>query len=268
MKLLTWPNGLGGGQRLSVFRQMLGFEHTTDPTDPDITVAIHYNKLNRRVYPKELAALEERGIKVWNKDVLNVKKDYVDDIFTEVFGYSLRLDPTKHRGMAVIKTSQQAVHGGKLIECPIPEWRVDVKPRMSGNGEPHYRQYQKFIDTRISKELIRDYRILYMARQPVMLFEKHIESRCLFHVPKGAYLDIRPTPNLYPSFSSDEIAKIGEFVEAFKLDFGEIDVLRQNSDGKIYIVDINDLPCGSVTNVIEPEIVKYLADEFKRLMLC
>ena len=140
MKLLVAPNGIGGGQRISWYRKLLDFEWTSDYNDPDISSAIYYDKRNKLQYPHELfKPIEERGIHVWNKHLKSIKKDYVDDVFTSAFGYSLRVDPTTHRGMCGVKTSQNAIHNIKFVECPIKPWQVDRRARMSALGEPHYR---------------------------------------------------------------------------------------------------------------------------------
>ena len=37
-----------------------------------------------------------------------------------------------------------------------------------------------------------------------------------------------------------------EFCEKMGLDLGEIDAIRDNSTGKLYIIDVNDIPGGAV----------------------
>jgi hypothetical protein len=45
-------------------------------------------------------------------------------------------------------------------------------------------------------------------------------------------------------FSAEELLKIHQFAVLSKLDFGELDILRDTNDGKIYIVDVNNTPYG------------------------
>jgi hypothetical protein len=42
--------------------------------------------------------------------------------------------------------------------------------------------------------------------------------------------------------SPDEITKLIAFCSQSGLDYGEIDVLRYRSDGRIYVVDVNNTP--------------------------
>jgi hypothetical protein len=272
MKLLTYPAGIGGGQRLSHFREILGFKHTTDPTEKDITHAIYYDKKNRKDYPKEVfKPVTDCGIRVINRGLVSTKKDYVYDVFKDVFGYDIRVDPTKHRGMCLVRSSQNAIHQGKFVDCPIEDWQVDRKPRISGTGEPHYRQYVKIIDTRISKVLKREYRLMVIGRKPAMLFEKRMDIKAMFHVASGEYSEILPYKcylHYLPKFTQEEADKIVAFIDAMDLDFGELDILRSNYDGRIYIVDVNDICAGQLFSYIPRELVIELAEQFKETFRC
>jgi hypothetical protein len=46
------------------------------------------------------------------------------------------------------------------------------------------------------------------------------------------------------ALSADEISNIGKFARSIGLDYGELDVLRDRDDGRIYIVDANKTPTG------------------------
>jgi len=269
MKLLLYPNSIGGGQRLSIFREILGFQHTTDPTEEGITHAIYYDKKNRKDYPADVfKPVTDKGIKVINSKIVSNKKGYVYDVFERVFGYTIRVDPTKHIGMCLVRSEQNAIHQGKFIECPIKDWQVDREPRISGTGEPHYRQYVKIIDTRISKALKRDFRVMIFNREPYMLFEKHMDVKAMFHVVSGEFNQILPCYGLASKFTPDEIEKIQEFINAMELDFAEIDILRDNSTGLIYIIDVNDVCAGGLLNYIPRDIVVELANKFKDTFAC
>lgn len=45
-------------------------------------------------------------------------------------------------------------------------------------------------------------------------------------------------------FSGIEKEKILAFTEKFGLDYGEVDVLRDNDDGRLYVIDVNNTPFG------------------------
>ncbi len=60
-------------------------------------------------------------------------------------------------------------------------------------------------------------------------------------------------------------ARIKQFAEKLGLDFGELDVLRDVDNGKIYIVDVNNTPCGPPNHLAKAEsarAIQILSDSF------
>ena len=45
-------------------------------------------------------------------------------------------------------------------------------------------------------------------------------------------------------FTSQEIEDLNAFAESIELDFGQLDVCRDNRSGRIYVVDPNNTPFG------------------------
>ena len=71
-------------------------------------------------------------------------------------------------------------------------------------------------------------------------------------------------------FSEDELAKISRFCHKMQLDFGGLDILRDNQDGRIYIVDVNKTDMGPPFALPLKEklrAVDILAKQFKSVML-
>lgn len=249
----------------------LGVKSTNDIDDPDVTHVMHYNYANRvDECPAELLQkAQELGVPVINEHLLNIKKDYIDDLFTDVFGYSIRLDPTKHRGFCFKRSSQNAIHMGKFVECPISSSEIDREPRYSTKGEPHYRMYVKIIDTRISHDKIRDFRIAVMGGKVVQLYEKHMDSTCIFHPKKDKYYAAWAYDNMDKYFSHEEQGLIQEFITRSGASFTEIDILRNNNDGRMYICDSNPAPGGGLFNRLPngDAVIKKLANIFKETYL-
>lgn len=265
MKVLYYPSKCIPGHRLWYYTNHLKVDRSNDLNDNDIDVVHHHDYKNERPYPNFFTPFKERGINIINENLVNIKKDHIDDIFSGVFGYSLRINPTEHYGAMVKKGTQNGVHSGKVILGPLPAHMVDTKEYKSGTGVVHTRMYTKFIDTRISHDTIRDYRIVVMGGDPVLLFEKHIQSTSLFHVNKEDRFSVMPHINLFPSFKVEEVNKISQFIKAANVDFAEIDVLRDNSTDQIYIIDINDIPMGPIwDHTKDPDgVLDYLAQTYK-----
>jgi len=75
-----------------------------------------------------------------NAGATDISKSRVQRVFHEVFGYSLEVDPTTHRGPMVCKAETNAVHDGRIVEGPIdrPEagavYQVVVDNTVGGGG--------------------------------------------------------------------------------------------------------------------------------------
>jgi hypothetical protein len=55
------------------------------------------------------------------------------------------------------------------------------------------------------------------------------------------------------ALSAEELAKCITFARSIGLDYGELDVLRDRTDGRIYIVDANNTPYGPPNHLPGPE---------------
>jgi hypothetical protein len=269
MKLFTWPNKPVPGQRLTKYLEILNIPWTQDTADPDISWLMHYNYSNREDSCPDLLRKMSFDLEmpIINESLLNIRKDYVDDVFTEVFGYSLRLDPTQHWGMCIEKSTQNAIHRGRFIQCPITPGMIDRKVYPSKSGEPHVRMYVKMIDTRIDEETIRDFRVAVMGAEPVALFEKHLGMKSFFHPFKENKFEAFAFDNMTPYFSDYEIDQTKMFIKKMGIEFAEIDILRDNSTGLMYIIDVNPVPAGGLFNLIGGPFVEKLANTFKTMHL-
>lgn len=155
----------------------------------------------------------------------DVSKSRVTEVFEQVFGYSLRIDPETHTGPAVEKSELNGAHDGRIIECP--------RPRRSGCV------YQRLIETGDSG-FVEDLRAPCVGGRLVTVF---IKRR-----PKPQrFANLNTTVRLAAPadlFSLTELNQIEAFARAMELDWGGLDILRDGASGRIYIVDVNktDMP--------------------------
>ena len=225
---------------------------TTNDINEEVDAVFHWDFKNESVVSDEVLKLNKP---IFNAGCLNVKKDYVDKCFTKVFGYSSFIDPLTHKGQCVKKSTQQAVHGGKIIDCPID--KIDDRPIVSKGGIVHKRIYQKLIDNTVSEEeikeigyefkndnkvLLKEYRVTYCFgkigvfvryKEPVNRFHPYYMKRSMLVYKKGKV------------FTDKEYEKIIEFSKIFSFDFADMDILI-DSDGKMYIIDVNNIATGSI----------------------
>ena len=184
----------------------------------------------------------------------NVTKSHVDKVFKSVFGYSSMAN-TERPGMCVRKSEDQAAHDGKFMQTPLIREKGYI--------------YQIPIDNRISQRWIRDIRVpVFLGKVPI-LFIKDRTIEITFDTGRGEKNYNMADPLEY--LSKDELAKIIEFSYKIGLDLGEIDTIRDNSTGKLYIIDVNDIPGGEVFNKIkggrywEQYLTKYLKKQINKL---
>lgn len=162
-----------------------------------------------------------------NSGCIDISKNNVDEKFKIVFGYSLLVDPISYSGECVIKSDMNAMHDGKIIKCPVDEAAKDVV-------------YQKIIDNSFDENYVKDIRVpVFKDSIPFVYFKfkKHTNR----FTNKVDHVEVHKTEEI---FTKLELNNILSFAEKIKLNYGELDVLRDNKDGKIYIIDVNKTPWG------------------------
>lgn len=170
--------------------------------------------------------------KVINLGSRDISKDVVDEQMQKAFGYSTRIDPTAFEGIAVRKSLKNAVHDGQSIECPC-------------EPEPGF-IYQRLIDSSVSENEVMDLRIPVVGGTIPLLYRNYRTKTDRFkNVPDRAELEVDVASQL----STQETERILSFCSIAGLDFCELDVLRDKSDGQIYIVDANNTPQGPPRNL-------------------
>jgi len=164
---------------------------------------------------------------ILNINCKDISKKYIDSIFEMVFGYGLNIDPKKFHWKGVKKSNLNAKHDGIIINCPVEKIEDDFI-------------YQKILDNHFDDKLVYDIRVPVVKDVVpfVYLKFKMIEERFTNNISKSSLEET----NKY--LSDDEVKKIIMFCYKIGLDYGELDVIRNKEDNKIYIVDVNNTPWG------------------------
>lgn len=164
---------------------------------------------------------------VVNINCNDISKSYVNLVFKEVFGYSTAVDPLTFEGTCVQKSNMNALHDGKIIHCPIKE--VDDK-----------NIYQILVDNEVDDGFVMDIRVpVFKHVIPfVFLYFRPIEVRFSAAITRIKIVEVSEV------FTEEESKNIIRFCDKMGLDYGELDVLRNKKDGRIYIVDANTTPHG------------------------
>lgn len=205
---------------LYIILHSLGYKITSDP-NAKADVMISFADTTIRKEDPTLARLREKH-KVVNIDCTDISKEKVERVFKEVFGYGMSVDPRTHKGKCVRKSSANGKHDGKVIDCP-------------SESEEGY-IYQKVINNQYG-DTVTDFRTLIMNGTMPYLFRRYRSAYDRFDHTK-----IFTPANAIDCFSPEEMEKIFLFCDKFGLDNGELDILRDRDDGKLYIVDVNNTP--------------------------
>jgi GT2 family glycosyltransferase len=197
----------------------------TDPRAPcDLAIAWDTNTFRDR-----MPALErlQNSVAVWNLRCVDIGKPRVDSAFREAFGYASLVDPLVHRGSCVSKSNLNATHDGVVIECPI------------ATRDPA-RVYQRLIHNESAEGAVEDIRTPVFGDEIPFVFLKYRPTDSRFD-QFDTHVTIEETAMV---FSADERSRLARFLRILGMDYGELDVLRDREDGRLYVVDANPTPFG------------------------
>jgi hypothetical protein len=161
--------------------------------------------------------------KLLNARIADISKIHVGQVFEQVFGYPLTLDPLTHDGPMVQKSDVNGVHDGKIVQGPLASPMIDSV-------------YQHSVESWIRDGVSEDLRCVCVGGRIVQVFRKEKAREQRF---QAVYLEttLRDPDE---TFTAEEQAQIANFCVALGLDFGSLDVLRDYSqEGRLYIVDVN-----------------------------
>jgi len=198
-------------------------------------------------FPKRDPVLDRliKHYDVINARCTDISKTHVEQVFSKVFGYSSTVDPRSYHGRCVKKSIYNSIHKDQstVINCPVESIESDVI-------------YQRLIDNRVDgAEVAEDIRVPIFKDSIPFIYLKHRPLDARF-----AELTSSILVEVDDVLSPKEQDLILTFCDEFGLDYGELDVLRDNASSKIYIVDANKTPANTNT---EPSLSE--ADRRKAL---
>jgi len=246
MTVLFFPEYPEGRDTAKNLCARLGYATTTNPDDPwDVVLKWHDATYFDPATLDRLPA----GVPVINRESVDISKTTVDQAMERVFGYSARIDPTQYRGLAVEKSDLNGMHDGRVVRCPLPKESL-----RSG------RVYQRLVDSTFTPGIVTSFRVpIHGRRIPVVyLWYRPVEQR-FGSGSQNRRWRVGGRPHFldpHDAFSTDELTNIMAFTRHIGLDFGALDILRDNGDGRIYIVDANNTPVGPPRRI--PRSVRWI----------
>ncbi len=197
-----------------------GMRVVSDPGRADI--AFHFDD---STWSPPGAAFAGRTINYACRDI---SKGHVNQVFRDVFGYRLGIEPMSWSGEAVEKAEANSMHDGRVVTCPT----------RARDG----RCYQRLVRTS-DRDEVQDLRTACVGGRPVAVSVKTRRLRDRFASGANLRVEARAPDEV---FSPREIDRIVAFNAAMGLEWGTLDVLRDVDDGRIYIVDVNKTDVGPV----------------------
>ena len=161
-------------------------------------------------------------------------KHRLADHFYHVFRYPLAVDPIHYAGEVVQKSLRNGAHDGQVLRSPVSTLDAGAV-------------YQHLVDNRTCGNRIIDMRVPYIAGiAPVCWIKcRPMENR---FASQSEWARLATPDEL---FSREEQSLIKRFCEEVRLEYGELDVLRDVRCDSIYIVDVNPTPY-PLTDGIDP----------------
>jgi hypothetical protein len=259
-RILFYPKGPSEYQVFYKLCSFLGYRIITRLHDR-YDLAVNFQPITH-AEPAALAALAAIPVVV-NRRCTDVSKTRVQEAFASVFHYPLAVEPTKYAGRIVEKSDENFRHDGRILQGPIA-------PSAVRNGCV----YQRAVRNEEDQGHISDLRVpIYGGRVPLVYKRiRRIEHRFGYAVNLPVSEDVDASAEILEPqevFTQTELAQLALLAEELGLDYGEMDVLRDNEDRLIYVVDVNNTPGGPVTGLGPQErvqAIKRLSQAFEELI--
>jgi len=220
------PHGLWKILKLNGFYFYDYGSHRIPPAAEKNALIIYHESSNVSMTPHDFTITIDADQAI-NGRIQSISKDNIEDVFEHVFKYPLRVDPFTFTGLMVKKSKKNSAHDGIIIQGPIE--RIDYNNNYV---------YEKVINNQHDEKCIVDMRIIVVGEDFPLAWLKYRPINSRF---KNFNTRVRRVC-INEILSENEIKKLKIFINEMAIDFGEIDILRDNNTGHIYIVDVNPTP--------------------------
>lgn len=171
----------------------------------------------------ESKSLPDESSRWINGRCLDIRKSTVAKIFTDITHQDFLVNPTEFHGRMVEKSEKNYAHDGKIIEGPIAY-------------QDSEKVYERLIDNEIPESHeVEDLRTIIVGSTIPLVYKIRRDRDERFE----GYGSHTVMTSVNEVFSKKEQEQLIEFAKQIGLDFGEMDVLRDQKNKLIYVVDVN-----------------------------
>ncbi|MDP3791009.1 MAG: hypothetical protein Q8R38_03075 [Candidatus Omnitrophota bacterium] len=249
-RILFYPSKPHASFVITKICYLLGYKRTNSFNDK-YNSTFNWEDATYRTRYESLVSLSNKT-KVVNILCNNISKRKVMEVFNEVFGYNIGIDPLIFSGKCVKKSNLNAKHDGKIIECPIDVVEDEFV-------------YQKLVNNSTDEGFVEDIRlpIFYNSIPFVYLKRRPMHDRFGNNNLKVKVTEVKMV------ISNEEKNKILLFCNKIGLDYGELDAARDSNDKRLYIFDVNATPFGPPNHIAFWDYfvaLKKLAENFEKML--
>ncbi len=237
--ILFYPQAPNHGNAMFKVRHLLGYKVLRNPKQT-ADLMIHWNYGSDVQIDESLRNMAERG-RVLNINCTNITKTHTGRVHQELFGYSLEVDPTTYTGKMVRKSNGNAAHDGVVLQGPLADM------------DPAY-VYQRVVKNEPLPGMAEDLRVPVVGNTIPFVYRKLRPMHMRFSAVNSSTELLEPLS----VFTEEELTMIVDFCQAHGLDFGELDVLRDYDEGKIYLIDVSPTPNGPPNHISDEDHVEAL----------
>ena len=253
--ILAYPDKVSNGAKLWHVCEHFGIQITNNPQTV-FDYAIYWcNKTNSM--PDWIISQIAQKMNVININCVNVLKSRVDKIWEKSCGYSITINPEKYQYEYVRKSQLQyrshtgEVHDGIICDSPQKPDKKFV--------------YQRLIDTSVDGGRFRTLRLPIFKKNIPCIIVKDSKDRF-----KEAHSVVEVEYDIFNYIDGVELYNIRKFCRKIGLDYGELDILRDNETERIYVVDVNNIAGDGIFGKLYEgvdELKTTLAETFKKEFL-
>lgn len=218
------------GQHAKIHRILKVLGYTIKPKAP---LVFHWTYKTVRPHVDIPA---ERVINILSLDASKEKVLQVNDRV----GNPMQVDPATFYGVVVSKGQGQGSKDIKLVQCP------------TSNIDPE-RSYMLWIDHRSAPEHLMEYRVpCFLRKEKMEIPLVWVKTFPVSNIWHRAYSDKEKVVlrNVHEVFSCEEYRIIEAFCREMGMEYCELDIVRSNHNGKIYVLDANNTPHNGIYQVL------------------